>query len=864
MGLNYNERASYLMRSGGLYTKGYLYLGYEKRSTGEMLVENDSVYCEKSLYDGYHGEGLLHLAGDGLTVDGNLYLGYHDNALGKLHLHNGPLEVKHVAYVGSQGHGVFNHNDGNTKIGVAMFVDSSADLGGLTINEGKFNVGRVLAVGLKRSPSLRQTNGEITVGTLVQIGRLEPPAPSERKEAKRRASYLLSGAGRLETAILVIGAAGAGEMRQCGGTLTIVDSMHVNAEVQISEYHLDISGDVTVGNYQYVGGPEGDAVIRQTGGTNNTDILCILDNGTYVFTGGDLEAEHIAIFKEGKLEIDFNAISNFIVKGDKADLINQYITSGRIVDPTLDKRYLFEAVYDEEADHTTLRWTPKTLRMIPLIETFDRNGRRNTDDSIDVDTASIGPSTRWHNGVAWSSSVPTPKTTAIIEGGLTIKITDYGARCRNLLIGEKDGGRVEHEKGDLLCERMIVGHRAEGTYAQNGTTSKVTAPIEIVGWGRNGRYEHSAGTNETGLLLLGVYKDCEGYYGLSGEGELHVRNVLMLGVGGTGTFEQSGGTNTVDNDLFVKSGAYRLSKTGKLFVANRIRFKDGEFAMDGGECSAGVRLDIGPTFENGRRERRGPRAFDRPCRWDAGPAQRRHRRRDVHRRGRPLHDPRRHFSGEVADGQRPHIHRARREIRVRAGGLPGRISPGPHQAAQDHRLRRTYRRIRRAPLPDTRRLRAFGESHARTRKTTPPGYASAQDHATQIAPPKAGRKRLAESLERRQYRRIRCRDKDKGNQGQHHPQGHAVHQKWNDRSGPERAEHRRGRQTLHQYQQRRISDRRRLLGPTKPVHRQQTDRGTTRHQDKGHIRRVDRQNPNHIRGGRQIAAPTQAARRFCR
>ena len=137
----------------------------------------------------------------------------------------------------------------------------------------------------------------------------------------------------------------------------------------------------------------------------------------------------------------------------------------------------------------------------------------------------------WSAPSDWSGgAVPTSSDNADIFNGGTATITQTGAVCYNLSLGNTAGsGSVQMTGGSLTVSTWyseFVGDSGKGSFSQSGGTNTVD-----------------------GELVLGSGPGSSGTYSLSGTGLLSAW-YEYVGYSGTGTFTQSGGTNAIANAEF--------------------------------------------------------------------------------------------------------------------------------------------------------------------------------------------------------------------------------------------------------------------------------------------------------------------------
>ena len=234
-----------------------------------------------------------------------------------------------------------------------------------------------------------------------------------------------------------------------------------------------------------------------------------------------------------------------------------------------------------------------------------------------------GDTGNWSDPANWDVAEPTSSDYAYIYNGGTAYITQPGAVCEYLLLGdsgEGNSGAVEMTGGSLSSRaRQFVGHSGVGTFTHSGGTNTVGETLYI---GHNGTYRLSesasqllvhkslgvgnqgAGTftqsNGTNTISEGltVGSGSSGTYNLNG-GQLSAQTQCVGGFG-TGIFNHSGGTNNT-NELklgYRNTGIYNLSGTGQL-LSESLYLGDqstGIFTQSGGTYTISDVLYLGYNF----------------------------------------------------------------------------------------------------------------------------------------------------------------------------------------------------------------------------------------------------------------------------
>ena len=154
----------------------------------------------------------------------------------------------------------------------------------------------------------------------------------------------------------------------------------------------------------------------------------------------------------------------------------------------------------------------------------------------------------WTTASNWLGNVPYSSDTALIDNGGTATITQSGAICSTLTLGDTRGaGTLNVTSGDLYVGSSLTcgqnGRAAvlesggmvavgssgtlsvglsvggSGTYNLSGN-AYLTGGYEDVGYSGTGIFTQSGGTNNVGSLYLGMYAGSSGTYGLTGGGQL--------------------------------------------------------------------------------------------------------------------------------------------------------------------------------------------------------------------------------------------------------------------------------------------------------------------------------------------------------
>jgi autotransporter-associated beta strand protein len=167
----------------------------------------------------------------------------------------------------------------------------------------------------------------------------------------------------------------------------------------------------------------------------------------------------------------------------------------------------------------------------------------------------------WSNPANWGGTLPTTSDNAWIVNGGTAAITQPGATCGTLSLGNGAGsGTVQLTGGDLYSFSQNVGYSGTGTFTQCG------------------------GTNTSGSLLLGGLAGGSGTYNLNGG--LFVLSSLTQGPG-TAAFNFNGGTLQA-GFIFSSSVPMTLGGSGATFdTADQSVTLSGNLSGSGGLNKAG-------------------------------------------------------------------------------------------------------------------------------------------------------------------------------------------------------------------------------------------------------------------------------------
>ncbi len=162
-----------------------------------------------------------------------------------------------------------------------------------------------------------------------------------------------------------------------------------------------------------------------------------------------------------------------------------------------------------------------------------------------------GQSGDWSYPGSWGGTAPTSSDDAYVRNGGTANITQAGAACNNLYLGDSGAGRLGNvlmTDGSLTAANQYIGNAGDGTFTQSAGSNLVPA---------------------YGDLYLGYNSGTSGTYNLQGAGTLSAY-YQCVGWNGAGTFNQSAGSNTFGGALLLgtnqlgSTGAYNLSGTGQL------------------------------------------------------------------------------------------------------------------------------------------------------------------------------------------------------------------------------------------------------------------------------------------------------------
>jgi fibronectin-binding autotransporter adhesin len=209
----------------------------------------------------------------------------------------------------------------------------------------------------------------------------------------------------------------------------------------------------------------------------------------------------------------------------------------------------------------------------------------------------------WSAASNWGGAVPTVVDAAYIVNGGMATITQLGATCGTLSLGNNTGsGTVLMTAGNLSTVHLeYVANSGVGNFTQSGGTHTVSSLLylgwnsgssgtynlsgsgllsaseEFIGYSGSGGFTQTAGMHSVPLngIYFGWNSGSRGTYNLSG-GSLSSGNYEVIGVSGTGSFTQSGGTHS----LYASAGDHSLILGDLSSDAN------GTYNLSGGSLSA--------------------------------------------------------------------------------------------------------------------------------------------------------------------------------------------------------------------------------------------------------------------------------------
>jgi hypothetical protein len=139
-------------------------------------------------------------------------------------------------------------------------------------------------------------------------------------------------------------------------------------------------------------------------------------------------------------------------------------------------------------------------------------------------------------------------------GHLYLYVQTYGVAVNgDTYVAYQGPGDFDHRDGYHMCNRLIVGQNAPGTYWLQGPESTSTLSTEYwanVGNADAGLFEQTGGTFDVGTgLILGLNTGGEGTYLMKG-GTLNADHISVA-FNGDGYFTQSNGVVDLDDDLII-------------------------------------------------------------------------------------------------------------------------------------------------------------------------------------------------------------------------------------------------------------------------------------------------------------------------
>ena len=210
----------------------------------------------------------------------------------------------------------------------------------------------------------------------------------------------------------------------------------------------------------------------------------------------------------------------------------------------------------------------------------------------------------WSVASNWDGGVPTSNIDAYIDNGGTATISELGAACFGLIVGDSRGsGTIQVTAGGLaVAGAAYVGTSGTGAFTQTGGSTSIHSHLYL-GYDATGSGTYSLGGDGTLALDSSEYVGYSGTGAFSQSGGSNSLEYLYVGYNGGsgGTYVQSSGSNAVSQTLYLgynagSSGTYTL-RAGQLSVSRygtQVGYTGvGTFIQSGGTVTSASNLTIG-------------------------------------------------------------------------------------------------------------------------------------------------------------------------------------------------------------------------------------------------------------------------------
>lgn len=310
-------------QSGGTHSTGTLVLGYNIGGNGTYNLNGGNLlsYFQRI---GLEGTGTFKQTGGTNTVTTDLVLGQESGAKGYYTLEKGDLSAFFIQ-IGASGTGEFKQTGGTvTATGPLNIGQVKGSAGTYALSgTGELNANDI-GVGLSGKGIFTQESGtKVNVSGGVVLG-YDTSGTGE-------GTYNLQG-GQLVSASLNVGSYGTGTFKQTGGsndTELLVIGANYDSSTLVKgsgEYHLSGSGSTLSVTGNTTIGQDGTGFFYQSSGTHTVgDILFIGSNatgvGTYTMTGGDLSADRLGVGRYGS--------GTFHHSGGNVNVANEFAVTTR-------------------------------------------------------------------------------------------------------------------------------------------------------------------------------------------------------------------------------------------------------------------------------------------------------------------------------------------------------------------------------------------------------------------------------------------------------------------------------------------------------------------------------------------------------
>jgi hypothetical protein len=424
--------------------------------------------------------------------------------------------------------------------------------------------------GVSRTITYDYTGGAVTLGSLAID--LTNGTPTDTETLSMSANNLTAGFEYVGYSGL--GSNGSGTFNQSGGVNTItVTNLYLGLNATDTGYY-NLSGTGSVVNSGSSGeivGYSGTGYFTQSGGSNS-----ITANGSALYLGYNSNSTGTYTLNSGS-----------ITMGTVGVIANQFVGYGTGSSGTFTQNGGTNNVFNGSAS-LYLAYSSNSSGSYTLAAGALNTGTEYVGfGGTGIFTQTGGTNTSGAvGGISIGQSAGSTGSYTMSGGTLSSASAEYVGNQGNGTFNQSGGLNITTAGVDPVYLGYSGTAGAVGTYYLSGTGALSPGGSEYVGYGSEGDFYQSGGTNTLSLTLyVGYSSGVNGTYTLSGTGILIAHANETIGQGGVGVFNQTGGVNTLTGTNSINLGSSLVAS--------------GTYNLSGGSATVGGNVNLGITTSVG-------------------------------------------------------------------------------------------------------------------------------------------------------------------------------------------------------------------------------------------------------------------------